>query len=197
MTDRSSDRDLLLFHPDLSALPPVPALPDGYRLRTWQDGDETKVPPVLGEAFFDDPEMAAYETFRRYLEEKGGFTAENIFVVETASGEVVGTTTARFLSPRVGRLHRVGVRPAHQDRGLGKILTLWALHHLAHGGAQTAYVGTQESRLAAVAVYLHAGFQPVLSCCTIYEQTQRIPPDDLEQIWEEVYARLDEFRSVM
>ena len=42
MTDRSSDRDLLLFHPDLSALPPVPALPDGYRLpvSVWQSRGE-------------------------------------------------------------------------------------------------------------------------------------------------------------
>jgi N-acetylglutamate synthase-like GNAT family acetyltransferase len=137
--------------------------------------------------------MASYEHFHRYLAQRGGFVPENIFVIEAASGELAGTTTASFVSAREGSLHRVGVHPDHQGRGLGKALVLRALHHLAGHGVQTAYVGTQDSWLAAVSIYLWAGFQPVLDRATFLEKWQRIPLYDLEETWERVYARLAAF----
>jgi mycothiol synthase len=189
------DRSLYLVHPDLGQLPPEPALPAGYRLRTWQEGDEATVPPVVGAAFFGYPAMASYENFHRYLAQRGGFVPENIFVVEAPSGEAAGTTTARFVSAEEGRLHRVGVHPDHQGRGLGKALVFRALHHLAQGGIQTAYVGTQDSRLAAVSIYLQAGFRPVLDRAVFLQRWQRIPLYDLEETWAQVHEKLAAFRT--
>jgi mycothiol synthase len=195
MSDVTHRRSLYLVHRDLSELPPLPALPAGYRLRTWQAGDETKVPPVLGDAFFGDPTVAAYETFRRYLEERGAFIPENVFVIEAASGQVVGTTTARFVSAQVGRLHRVGVQRKHQGRGLGTTLVLKALHHLAERDVHTVYVGTEDDKLAALSVYLHAGFRPVLDRADLYEGWRWSPPDDLGAAWAQVYAKLAAYQA--
>jgi GNAT superfamily N-acetyltransferase len=192
--ESTPERSIELFHPDLSVLPPRPTLPAGYRLRTWQDGDETKVPPILGDAFFGYPEMGTYESFHRFLARRGGLIPENIFVIEGASGEAVGTMTARFESPQVGRLHRVGVRPNHQGRGLGKVLAIRALQHLAECGAKTAYVQTESNRPAAISVYLWAGFQPVLDPARFFELRNEIPPYDLGETWDQIYEQLAAFR---
>ncbi len=191
------ERSVELFHPDLSNLPPRPALPAGYRLRTWQDGDKTKVPPVLGDAFYGRPFRGDYAHFHRFLADRGGFIPENIFVIEACSGKAVGTMTARFVSPQVGRLHRVGVRSKHQGRGLGKVLAHGALQHLAKGGAQTAYVQTENRRPAAISVYLWAGFQPVLDRATLMEQGLPIPAYDLAETWEQIYTTLAAFKRGM
>ena len=57
-----------------------------------------------------------------------------------------------------GLLEPVSVHPAHQNRGLGRLVEADALRALREAGARVAQVGT--SGLAARAAYEAAGFRP-------------------------------------
>ena len=164
------------------------------QLDKQQNGDEDKVPSVLGDAF-DSPKEGTFDHFHGFLSHHGGLIPENILVIETDSGEAVGTTTARLESAQVGRLHRVGVRTQHQGRGLGKILVLQALHHIVKIGASVATVATEDYNLAAISVYLKVGFQPVSDRAYLFEKLKWVPPYDMEETWEQIYAKLASYQE--
>jgi mycothiol synthase len=52
----------------------------------------------------------------------------------------------------------VGIDPAAQGRGLGKLLTLAGLHHLAGRGVDEVLLYVESDNAPAVAVYAGLGF---------------------------------------
>jgi ribosomal protein S18 acetylase RimI-like enzyme len=57
-----------------------------------------------------------------------------------------------------GYVQRLAVAPVAQRRGLGRALLTDGLLWLRSHGARHAYVNTQEDNVAALALYLHVGF---------------------------------------
>ena len=62
--------------------------------------------------------------------------------------------------PPVGEVYVVGIDPAAQGRGLGRLLTLAGLHHLRERGLGGVLLYTEADNTAAVNTYTKLGFAP-------------------------------------
>jgi mycothiol synthase len=151
---------------DLDDLPPVPA-PAGYRLRTYQEGDEEAWMRLLRAAFATEEGSHAPvgdSAFRRELGDSPLFEPGRVFfAVREADGEVAGTTSSwetEIDGRRVGLIHWVAVAPEHRGHGLGEALNLAALHDMRARGHQEAYLNTHTALRAAVRLYESLGFRP-------------------------------------
>jgi len=168
---------LELFRPHLSDLPPL-TLPDGYRLRTYQPGDEQAWGEIMALAF--NPYWDA-NRFRTLILPHFGFRPERVFFV-CRDGRPVGSACAFTwpgLPASVGFIHMLAVLEPHCGRGLGQALTLACLHRFRHEGTfQSALLQTESFRLPAIKQYLRLGFRP-----TLVRQWQR-------QKWLQVLGQL-------
>ncbi|WP_378736828.1 mycothiol synthase [Nocardia brasiliensis] len=63
-------------------------------------------------------------------------------------------------SPAVGEVYVVGIDPAAQGRGLGRLLTLVGLHYLRDRGLAEVLLYTEADNTAAVHTYTRLGFTP-------------------------------------
>jgi mycothiol synthase len=84
---------------------------------------------------------------------------------------------------RWGMIHWVGATSTARGQGLGKIVTLAALHRLRERGFTRAMLDTDIWRLPAVAAYLRLGFRPW--------PTEAAP----QEVWARVLADLDAWRK--
>jgi len=158
------DRELWLMRRSPAELPPVPDAP-GVRLRSFRPGpdDETWV-ALNAAAFASHPEqgrMTLADLHARMAEP--WFDPAGLIVAEdTATGEVLGFhwTKVHTDGPApVGEVYVVGVSPAAQGRGLGRVLTLAGLHHLAHKGLGEVVLYVEADNAPALAVYRRLGFE--------------------------------------
>ena len=76
-------------------------------------------------------------------------------------------------------VHMVACRPEFRGRGLGHLLNVVAEDLLKEARMQTAWLTSDEWRLAAIKTYLKAGYEPDL----------KATPDAKER-WERVFAQL-------
>jgi mycothiol synthase len=172
----SETRQLFMKRSDLEGLPPAPALPEGYEVRTAGPADAEAIAAVMASAF--GPEWNGAKV-REEL-----FDAPDVpetFVV-TAGGVPVATASARFLPeqfPGSGYVHWVGGHADHRGKRLGYAVTLAVLHYFRAQGCHDAVLETDPPRLPAIRVYLSLGFRPV-----------PVTPEH-ERIWPEILAALD------
>lgn len=153
----------------------VPPIPEGYVLRQLRAGDEAEYDDLFHLAFADEGRFP--ETLERTLD--GGF-----FVVEhPASGELVascvacrGSTSLRH--PDAGQMGWLVTDPSHARKGLGTIVAASATNRLAAQGYRRPFLGTEDFRIAAIAIYLKLGWSP-----DIYRA-------DMEPRWRSIFARL-------
>ncbi len=177
----------------LNRLPRVPEMPEGYRLRTWRDGDEVAIPALLGEAF--GPSRASFHDLQQFWLTHPCIRPDGIFIIESEVGEVAGTATARIdqAQDRAGYVHRLAVRRTHRQRGLATLSVLKALHHIADHHRCLAIVETKEDNIVAISLFLKLGFEPAIEdeqTCARWQEirsalSQRVhaaPDRRLEQI---------------
>jgi len=111
-------------------------------------------------------EARALERFASEFGPHASEMTERCLLLESEGGEVVGTTTAwrdpGFQGKDYGRIHWVAVVPAHQGKGLGRLLVVKALL-LLRRRHERAYLTTQTSSWIAVHLYLTLGFVPFLT----------------------------------
>ena len=140
-----------------SAAVPVPPVPEGYRLRALEAGEEQHY-AALYQLHFDDPARPA--------EMPSKTLPAACYVVEhLASRRLVASCRAYYgkgrpRHPEGGQLAWLMVDPAHGRKGLGTIVAATVTNRLAREGYERPYLRTDNGRLAAIAIYLRLGWQP-------------------------------------
>lgn len=139
---------------------PVPdlSLPAGVAIRSFEPGDEAEVLRVNAAAFADHPEQGALDEtgLRQRMEEPWFDPAGLLLAVE---GErVLGFHWTKVHPDGAGEVYVVGVDPAAQGRGLGRVLTLAGLRHLAEVGVPEVHLYVERDNAAARALYEGIGF---------------------------------------
>src|SRR5437867_1995299 len=111
----------------LDHLPPV-VMPAGYRLRTYQPGDEEAWAQIMNTGIGEDHTA---ESCRKELTERPAFRPTGLFFAVTEAGEAVGSACAwrlTSLGDETGYVHMVCVRPEHRGQHLGYWVTLAVMH---------------------------------------------------------------------
>jgi mycothiol synthase len=146
---------------------PVLEVPDGIRIRTYSgSSDDAELLRVNNAAFAWHPEQGGWE--QADLDERRSeswFEPEGLFLaIDQRSGALLGFhwTKVHADEPGLGEVYVVGVDPAAQGRGLGRVLTVAGLEYLAdrldaHEEPDvTLYV--EADNISAVKTYERLGF---------------------------------------
>ncbi len=157
-----SVRDLwVMRRPTVLALPEL-EVPEGVQVRGFRDSDADEVVRVNAAAFAAHPEqgsMDAANLARRMAEP--WFDPAGLLVAhhDGQDGEgLLGFHWTKQHDDRLGEVYVVGVDPAAQGRGLGRILTLAGLNHLAELGLDEVLLYVESDNTAAVNLYSGLGF---------------------------------------
>lgn len=158
-------RELLQMRRPLTDLPAVSHL-DGATIRGYRGpDDDAELLRVNNAAFFWHPEQGGW-TEREIAERRAEawFDPDGLFLAfDDQTGWLLGFHWTKVHAPDLGEVYVVGVDPGAQGRGLGSVLTLTGLHHLAkklaaHSPAEVMlYVEADNS--AAVNTYRKLGFE--------------------------------------
>lgn len=151
-------RDLWIMR--RSAAQPLPPLevPPGVSIRSYRDTDAGAIVAVNAAAFAHHPEQGAMDAdnlARRMAEP--WFDPAGLLIAEDRSG-MLGFHWTKQHDAEHGEVYVVGVAPAAQGRGLGRVLTLAGLHHLAGLGVEEVLLYVESDNAPAVAVYSRLGF---------------------------------------
>jgi mycothiol synthase len=156
-------RDLWVMRRQASlALAPL-AVPEGVTIRAYRDTDAPEVVRVNAAAFAAHPEQGAMDAAnlaRRMAEP--WFDPAGLLVAEGPNG-LLGFHWTKRHDERLGEVYVVGVDPAAQGRGLGRVLTLAGLHHLVGLGVDEVLLYVESDNTPAIAVYSGLGFEHAAS----------------------------------
>lgn len=163
----------------LDTLDEVPemAVPEGYRIRAYRQGDEREWCRLINEGIGGRYDEAG---FWKSIARWAPFDPQGLFFAETGI-VVAGTACATWRSsfPQdTGYVHMVAVDPGHRGHGIGRALILAVLHRLRQAGFRRAALHTDDWRLTAIHLYLGLGFRP------------RLVHPSHEARWGELYVKL-------
>ncbi|MDT9594780.1 mycothiol synthase [Nocardioides zeae] len=154
-------RELLVMERGPHDLPPLPARSD-VTVRAYRPDSPADAEAVLAintAAFAAHPEQGAMDA--RDLAERMAqdwFDPAGLLLAQdAASGEVLGFHWTKR-TRATGEVYVVGIAPAAQGRGLGKLVTLAGLHHLAAHGVERIELYVEGDNAPARAVYAGLGF---------------------------------------
>jgi mycothiol synthase len=149
-------RELWVMRRDMTdPLPPY----DGGRVRGYLPSDAAEVVRVNAAAFAHHPEqgaMDAAELAERMAEP--WFDPAGLLVAPEGD-RLLGFHWTKQHSPELGEVYVVGIDPEAQGQGLGKLLTLAGLHHLAGLGVAEVLLYVESDNAPAIAVYSRLGFR--------------------------------------
>jgi mycothiol synthase len=140
------------------ALPEL-LLPADLEIRSFRTGDEEAVLRVNAAAFAHHPEQGDLDAAG--LAERMAepwFEPAGLLLAEDADGTVLGFHWTKRHDQHQGEVYVVGVDPAAQGRGLGRLLTLAGLHHLEAAGVAEVLLYVESDNRPAVHVYDGLGF---------------------------------------
>ncbi|MGK8521882.1 mycothiol synthase [Nocardia asteroides] len=151
------------------ATPELPELvvPDDLAVRTYAGpADDAELLRVNGAAFAWHPEQGGWT--QRDIEirrAESWFDPAGLFLAfDTAAPDrLLGfhwTKVHYEEHPPLGEVYVVGIDPAAQGRGLGRLLTLAGLRHLRDRGLAEVLLYTEADNTAAVRTYTRLGFAP-------------------------------------
>ena len=151
---------------ELNELPNAKA-PAGYRIRTYETGDDTAFVRIKNAAFMSENAggraWTSADFEKEYLDSPYFDPKRVLFAI--CGDEPVGTTTAWTATHQgrdVGLIHWVAVVPEHRSKGLGWVLNVRALHKLRALGYGEAILNTSETLESAVRLYRRLGFEVIL-----------------------------------
>lgn len=168
-------RELLQMRRPLTDVPPV-TIPDDVRIATYSGpDDDAELLRVNNAAFVWHPEQGGWtESDIAERRAEPWFDPAGLFLAfDDQTGALLGFHwTKVHAAPRgevhdadLGEVYVVGVDPAAQGRGLGGVLTLIGLHHLAErlsdSSQPTVMLYVEADNSAAVTTYQKLGFEIV------------------------------------
>ena len=150
-----------LTNPELPDL----ELPDDLTIRTYAGpGDDAELLRVNNAAFDWHPEQGGWtEHELAARRDESWFDPAGLFLAFDQAQRLLGfhwTKVHHEEQPPAGEVYVVGVDPAAQGRGLGRLLTLIGLHHLRDAGLGEVLLYTEADNVAAVRTYQRLGFHP-------------------------------------
>jgi mycothiol synthase len=146
----------VMRRPTSTPLPELPAA--GVEIRTYTPQDADELIRVNAAAFAHHPEQGAMDAaeLAERMAEPWFDPAGLLLAVE--GDRLLGFHWTKQHSPDLGEVYVVGVDPAAQGRGLGKLLTLAGLHHLAGLGVREILLYVESDNTPAVGLYSRLGF---------------------------------------
>ena len=161
----SRTRDLWVMRRPLGdGADPLPEieLPDGVSLHAFgqRQGDSYEVLRVNHHAFADHPEQGAMDLvdMARRMGEPWFDPAGLILASPDDGPGTLGFHWTKKHSETLGEVYVVGVDPKAQGRGIGRLVTLAGLHHLAHEGITEVLLYVEGDNERAIATYSGLGF---------------------------------------
>ena len=135
--------------------------PDGYHIRTYQNGDEAHWAQIMDTAFVDKG-RTAQDTYANVINQPNFDPDGFCFVVH--KDIPIGTACAwnRHLRGKpIGYIDMLAVLPEHTGHKLGKWLTVFLLYYFKAQHVSSVMLDTDDFRLPAIKNYLNLGFVPV------------------------------------
>lgn len=158
-------RELWQLTRDLDGdLPAVPAAPRGVVVREFVPGsDEDAWLAVNARAFAQHPEQGRFTAADLAAREaEPWFRGDDLLLAQRGAerGSELLASVWLKVEPGAddGELYVLGVDPAAQGMGLGRLLTAMTLHRLAARGLRQVLLYTEADNAAAVHTYTSAGF---------------------------------------
>ena len=151
----------VMRRPTADPLPPLD-LPDGVRVRGYREGDAADLLAINAAAFAHHPEqggMDAAELAERMAEP--WYDPEGLLIAvdaDVAEGGMLGFHWTKQHDATTGEVYVVAVGPQAQGRGLGRVLTLAGLHHLAATGVAEVILYVESDNTPARELYASSGF---------------------------------------
>lgn len=154
-------RELHQLRRPMTDVPAEPILPPGVELRPFRPGiDEQDWLAVNAAAFATHPEQGRQtRTELRALMAQPWF-APSDFLLAWRAGELLGFHWMKLHSDGNGEVYVLGVAPAAQGLGLGRVLLAAGLRHLAARGCPTVLLYVDGDNTAARRLYESTGFVP-------------------------------------
>lgn len=156
-------RRLLHLHRHMRGLFP-PEEMAGFRIRAFCPGDDDAAWLALNaRVFADHPEQGHWtDNDLRARVEQPWFNPADFLIAEDASGAMAGFIWLKIEErPNegcVGEIYVVGVDPAHQGQGLGRVLLAAGLRHMGERGVDVGAIYVDESNTGALRLYEGMGF---------------------------------------
>lgn len=140
---------------------PLPAVetPEGVHIRDYGDGDADELLAVNAAAFAHHAEQGALD--RDGLAERMAepwFDPAGLLLAVDGDGTLLGFHWTKQHDRHTGEVYVVGIRPAAQGRGLGRLLTVAGLQHLAARGVTEVILYVESDNAPARHVYEGVGF---------------------------------------
>jgi mycothiol synthase len=152
-------RELWVMRREAATPLPELVLPNGLVVRSYRPGDDAELLRVNAAAFARHPEQGSLDA--EGLAERMAepwFEPEGLLLAEEPDATIVGFHWTKRHDERLGEVYVVGVDPAAQGRGLGRLLTLAGLQHLASLGVAEVLLYVEADNAPAVHVYSGLGF---------------------------------------
>lgn len=156
--------------------PPKIALPEGYSIRSFREGDEEDYAALM-----NNKELGNWTVERLQSVLANPLSPEGVYFV-TCGDDLVATACALDkggAEKRSGEVGWVAAEPAHKGNRLGMAVCAAAVEHLLDRGFDEIYLLTDHWRYPALKTYLKLGFEP-----------RRDGPDD-RYLWQKICERLD------
>ena len=139
---------------------PTTIIPEGYALRSYQEGDALAWCEIMeGNVGRNWTE----EKFHQKMTSDPRFHAEGLFFATHHDQPVASACAWRMGIEEkiIGSVHMVGALSDHRGLGLGHLVNTAVLLKLKEQGFGKAHLKTDDWRLAAINSYLKARFQPL------------------------------------
>ncbi len=150
---------LRMLRPNLENLPTI-EIPNDYKLRTYQEGDDAHWAKIINASFGSN--RTAKDTHNEIID-CPQFSPDGLFFI-TQDNQPIGTACAwkkDANETEIGYLHMVGVKPNHSGHRLGKWVSLAVIHYFCDRSFKCVILETDDFRLPAVKTYLNLDFVPV------------------------------------
>ncbi len=147
---------------DLHAEPPIPELPDNYRLRSLEPGERADFIAMVNAAY--DADRLSADGFEQWRAHPGW--SEDWIQVVDHQGDLVAGVVARpdqafneHFGAKRGYLGPAAVLPEHGNQGLGRALTAASLEVVRSQGMDSASLFTTQGNAAVHRLTDHLGFR--------------------------------------